>query len=1103
MIGKTISHYRIVEKLGEGGMGVVFIAEDILLGRRVAIKTLTPARPSDHPHFRARFLREARAVSALSHPHIATVHDYGETDDGLPYIVMELIKGETLGELILKESLTIPRAIEIIVQVGEALSEAHRHGIIHRDIKPSNVAINERGNVKVLDFGLAKQIEINSENASDPEGQTLLHTQTREGVIVGTPVYLSPEQALGVDVDARSDLFSLGGLLYECVAGKPPFVGKSPVEICAKVIRDDPPPPSKLNPNVPRQVDRVVLKALAKKPEERYQTADEMIADLRAVEEAIESGSDRTVTRLISPTPGTHPTGALATLSDIFKRPRLSVGYVGAGLILVLGITVAILWWTRARLPPPSPEAQQLYDKGVAALQEGSYFKASRLLERAVAADNKFALAHARLAEAYTELDYSDKAKDQMLSATRIVTNRSMLDTLSAHYFDAISATVTHDSPGAINAYTEITRLKSNDTAAYLDLGRALEAHDEIDKAIAQYSKAAQLDHNNPAPFLRLAVLYGRRQDLSNANNVFEQAEGLYRDNQNFEGSSEVSYQRGYLLAQMSKIPEAQKAAEQALNLATTADNKYQQVRALLLLSTVAYSSGNTEQAQPLAMRAVDLARANSMENLTTQGLLDLGNSLLLKRSFADAERYVRQAFDLAQSYHEKRNEARANLLLGSIYIQQEDADKGKPFIDQALSFYNAGGYRREISRCMVMIGRTQLLKGDFDGALKTLDEQLQLGRQVEDPGQLARSQAEVAAALSKQDLYPQALVRYTESYELNKKLNNPLNTAFALLNRGDMLARLGRYDEANTALNELKPFLDQLSNDNRYKLIWSAWSYLIRAQMDFSEQRFTEAKSNCQQALAILKHGREVLGDPKAAINTEVAVRATLGLADVFTHDVGNGLRLCNEAVTLAATVGQRSTDDADVRLMLAEALLESGDAERALTTAREAQAGLAARHRQESEWRAWLIAARAGERLQDSEITRDALLKTRALLDQLRSKWRENFDSYASRPDIKLSLGQLSQLLGKVGEVSYGKSSHHSMILNSSPLDGRSAVSMEKSCCPPFVTITLDSSCASLPLSSRYRARWRCLPIGESFSFLSIFRWSFGNSKEKFRPS
>src|SRR5688572_22945163 len=178
MIGKTVSHYRIIERLGEGGMGIVYLAEDTVLGRQVAIKTLTEASGTGNQQFRTRFLREARAVSALSHPHIATIHDYGETPDGQPYIVMEFIRGETLADLMLKGTLTIPRALEIISEVAEALGEAHSHGIIHRDIKPSNVAINHRGEVKVLDFGLAKQILPGFSDSLNPEGQTLLSAQT-------------------------------------------------------------------------------------------------------------------------------------------------------------------------------------------------------------------------------------------------------------------------------------------------------------------------------------------------------------------------------------------------------------------------------------------------------------------------------------------------------------------------------------------------------------------------------------------------------------------------------------------------------------------------------------------------------------------------------------------------------------------------------------------------------------------------------------------------------------------------------------------------------------------------------------------------------------
>lgn len=249
MIGQTVSHYRVLSKLGEGGMGTVYLAEDTVLGRQVAIKSLTiPVVPGQR-HFRTRFLREARAASHLNHPHIATIHDYGETEDGQPYLVMELVSGQSLSDLLRHDSLPLDRAIAIVKQVAEAIAEAHRHGIIHRDIKPSNVALNQRNEVKVLDFGLAKHLE-----SDDRDVDGMSNTRTLEGVVVGTPSYLSPEQALGMSVDKRSDIFSLGSLLYECLTGRPAFSGRTLGEICAQIIRDDPSPPSRINPRVPPEL---------------------------------------------------------------------------------------------------------------------------------------------------------------------------------------------------------------------------------------------------------------------------------------------------------------------------------------------------------------------------------------------------------------------------------------------------------------------------------------------------------------------------------------------------------------------------------------------------------------------------------------------------------------------------------------------------------------------------------------------------------------------------------------------------------------------------------------------------------------------------------
>jgi len=993
MIGETVSHYRVLEKLGEGGMGVVYLAEDVVLRRQVAIKTLTTARDLASQHFHSRFLREARAASKLSHPHIATIYDYGETTDGRPYIVMELVRGKTLSALIREERLSIQRTIEIVSEVAEALSEAHRHGLVHRDIKPSNIAINERGSVKVLDFGLAKQL---APTPTDTDASALANTQTREGIILGTPLYLSPEQALGAEIDARSDLFSLGSVLYECITGRPAFAGNNEADICARVIRDVPAVPSELNKNVSPELDRVTMTALAKDPKARYQTADELIADLNAVKTDSRT-LHQAVTRI--KTNGNTPSANTRTaLSNIFRQPRLSIGYVVVGVAVVLTTAFLINRWTRPTLSAPSPEAKQLYDKGLAALQEGSYFKASNHFERAVAIDNKFALAHARWAEALAELDRADKSREEMLNALRLVKDRAALDRSNALYFEAIEATLARDLAGAINAYTEVLKLGPTDVS-YMDLGRAYENHDEIETAIKQYQQASVLNPSNPASLLRLGVLYGRRQDFVNSTANFDKAEALYKENVNFEGSAEVYYQRGYLLTQVGKMNEARAAAERSLEVARVANNPYQQVRGLLLLSAISYSTGDTKQAQEVIRQALDLANANQMENLAVQGLLDLGYALMIKRSYDESERYLAQGLDLARRYNERRNEARANLLLGTLYIQREEADKGGPYIDQALTFYRNGDYRRETSRCMLMMGRKQLLKGDLAGAVEILDEQFALSKQVEDPAQLARSQAEIAAALSKQDFYPQALVRYRESYELNKQYNNPLNAAFALLNYADMLARLGRYTEADDALRDLERILSALSDDNNYKRLWTIFLHVIKAQMGLADRDYKKVKSECLSALKyITAENTQSLG------TAEIEVKGLLGLAEVYLGSVVPGSRLCEEAVTRSSTDTQLQSVSGDLHLLWAEALLHKGDATKARSAALEAQRILAAANKREREWRAWVFAIRASRLLNDPASEQEQRSRAQSSLKELNTRWgAEAFATYSTRKDVQ----------------------------------------------------------------------------------------------------
>ena len=355
MIGQTVSHYRILEKLGEGGMGAVYLAEDLHLARRVAIKFLT----STDRHYRARFIREARAVSALNHPNIAMVHDYGETTDGQPFIVMEFVKGKSLSDL-LEEGLTLRRSVEIVSAIAEALGEAHEQGIVHRDIKPSNVLVSERGHVKVLDFGLVKHLFDAPVSDVDLDARTIYSTQTRSDVIVGTPLYLSPEQATGKEIDGRSDLFALGALLYECLTGQSAFSGGSVLEIGAQIIHVTPKPPSKLNPQVTPALDRITLKALEKNVEARYQTAAEMLKDLKAAAPGLTGNGVPVSSKSDKSTEGfKRATNAFATLTMSLKRQRFSLvsvipAFVIAGLVDLGHHLLLATQLITSRLPPRS-----------------------------------------------------------------------------------------------------------------------------------------------------------------------------------------------------------------------------------------------------------------------------------------------------------------------------------------------------------------------------------------------------------------------------------------------------------------------------------------------------------------------------------------------------------------------------------------------------------------------------------------------------------------------------------------------------------------------------------------------------------------------------
>src|ERR1700754_203312 len=282
-----ISHYRILEKLGAGGMGEVYLAEDMKLGRKVAIKILSEEYTTNKDRLQ-RFEQEASAASNLNHPNILTIHEVG-TDNGRHYIATEYIDGLTLRRKALASQMEMPEILDIAVQVAGALEEAHSAGIVHRDIKPDNIMVRRNGYVKVLDFGLAKLTEKNIDlTPSDAEASTRVMVHTDAGVVMGTSHYMSPEQARGRPGDARSDIWSLGVVIYEMVAGRTPFEGETSTDVIVAITQKEPAPLARFAPNVPAELEWIVMKGLRKDHEERYQTIKKLLTDLRRLKQRLE-----------------------------------------------------------------------------------------------------------------------------------------------------------------------------------------------------------------------------------------------------------------------------------------------------------------------------------------------------------------------------------------------------------------------------------------------------------------------------------------------------------------------------------------------------------------------------------------------------------------------------------------------------------------------------------------------------------------------------------------------------------------------------------------------------------------------------------------------
>jgi tetratricopeptide (TPR) repeat protein len=952
---REFGHYRILEELGRGGGGVVYLAEDTLLLRRVAIKF--PAA-SVNPR---RLLSEARAASALSHPSIAAIYDCGE-DEGQPYIVMELVDGGSLSDLMADRPMPVDRAVEVAIQAAEALVEAHSHRIVHRDIKPSNIRVDRHGGIKIVDFGIAKNLtrEFPDKRSSHAD------TQTIEGLIEGTPRYMSPEQALGKVSDERTDLFSLGVVLYECLTGRAAFAGDNKMEILSQVLYVDPPPPSVWNAAVPHTLDRLVQKAMAKDRELRYQSAAELLGDLETF----------------------HATGAVPAVRERRKSIwRSKRAWVCA--LSVIALAGVAGWLTRTQGSASArPEVMRWYAAGTAAIRENTYYQASKALEQAVALDAAYAPAQARLAEAYNELDDVTQAQKALLRA--MGRSLSALPETDRVMIQAIHCTITQDFAGAVGHYR--TLLASSPMkerpARLLDLGHALENAQKPTEAMNSYQEAAKLEPDYPAAHLRIGILSGRGQDLATAAVGFDRAEKLFRALGNAEGVAEVLYQRALQATNAGQIADATKLLDQGLKMAEIAGSLHHMIVLQLQYSVVDMKKGDIAAAERRASEAVDLARRSGLEGLTNRGLLSLGGASLLRGNVKLTEQYYFQGLELARKKGSARTEARALLSLGGLHEQLGEVDKAEQEVRQALPFYERGGFEKERAQARLLLARLSRMKGDFPAARASFQSELQVAQTKGDKSQ----QAMLYEGLGETELacqrYPDALANFRERIRLSHEQENLTGEGFGLLESGSVLWRLGRYQEAAAALASSR------------KIAGPGGVGSLAVSLDLESGWMALSQSRPAEALAIVR--RLQPGQDHLATNAKVDLQRLLGETEVAMGKPRDGEKNTRSALDQALQ-SRLAPLIWDARLSHARVMLEAGDARAALEAAKQVEADCARVAKHECEIVATVTASRAARAIGDAAQAKTYAQKARTAFASMNQSLEPgDRKSYEARPDI-----------------------------------------------------------------------------------------------------
>jgi len=868
--------FRIQRLVGEGGMGTVYEAEDLELHDRVALKTIHPSIAHDEKAI-GRFKRETQLARKVTHPNVCRVFDLAWHDE-VAFLTMEFLEGETLSKRLRRIGrLTPGEWIGLARQMAAGLAAAHAAHIIHRDFKSGNVfLVKDESRVDravVTDFGLARVVH------SGDAGTTA------STAILGTPDYMAPEQWEGGDLTPATDVFALGVVMYEMLSGERPFDAPTPVGRAAKLILTAIPRLRDRAPSLAPVHESIILRCLSFEPAARYATASEVLAAL----DLGDAGAVRSARRIVN----------LVTSRRKLWMGAAAVSGLAAGGFAVFGE------FSRK----PTLSTMRWYNEGLQALADGSYWKAARLLERAVTESPGFALAHARLAEAWWEMDQPDKARESMiraLSAKPWWTGRR-----EARMTEAVRSTVTRDFSAAENVYIDLASGVSGPelSAALVDLGRAQERNDKTQEAAHTFQRAVHADGQNAAAHLRLGMAQIRTQDHVASLNSFEKAESLYRLTGNLEGVGEIHFRRGMMFTNASKLSEARTTLDRAEQLAVTTGNLQQRVKVLFQKSVASQKGGDLDGARAFAQQAVETAAREGYEALAAQGLTELGTVYLSLYNLPESERFLRQAVDIARRNRSRQQLARASSMLGNVLSRSGRSGEALPLLEDAVQFYGQGGFRKQHAQARMVLTQAYTNEAEYARARQVLEALLAEARQAKDNELVVQCQENIATNLVLEGDLPKALGLYQEAARTQAELGKSFALFYNLTNQADLLSMLGRFPEAHQVLEEATKVSRQLKGDLAGRLPHVTAEVLVR------ERRFAEALPFVREAVAEAKDSSGYRGTALQAVMGQI--EAGLGMR--------SGVARCEAAVKMSKESDPRhQITDWRIRLLEAKILVK-----------------------------------------------------------------------------------------------------------------------------------------------------------------------------------